>query len=291
MGNAIKTALLLAGLTVLLLVVGEAIGGTTGLTIALVFAVMMNGVSYWFSDKLALAMTGARPVSQEEAPQLYEIVAEVAAKASLPMPRVYIVPSSSPNAFATGRDPSHAAVAVTSGILNILNREELEGVLGHEMAHVRNRDTLIATVAATIAGAITYLARMGQFAFIFGGYGYGGQRDREGGGMSGITALLMMFLAPIAALLIQLAISRSREYSADASGARITGDPLALADALESLERGIAYRPMNNVPVVTAPLFIMNPLSPGILQKLFSDHPPTADRIRRLRAMAYQEIR
>lgn len=291
MGNAIKTALLLAGLTALLLVVGEAIGGTTGLTIALVLAIIMNGFSYWFSDKLALAMTGARPVSREEAPQLYEIVAEVAAKAGLPMPRVYIVPNSSPNAFATGRDPGHAAVAVTSGILNILNREELEGVLGHEMAHVRNRDTLIATVAATIAGAITYLARMGQFAFIFGGYGYGGQRDREGGGMSGITALLMMFLAPIAALLIQLAISRSREYSADASGARITGDPLALANALESLERGIAYRPMNNVPVVTAPLFIMNPLSPGILQKLFSDHPPTADRIRRLRAMAYQQIR
>lgn len=290
MGNTIKTALLLAGLTGLMLVVGEVLAGTAGLTIAFILALIMNGVSYWFSDKITLAMTGARPVTPEEAPELYAIVRDVASKAGLPMPKVYVVPSGSPNAFATGRDPSHAAVAVTGGIMDILNRYQLEGVLAHEMAHIRNRDTLIATVAATIAGAITYLARMGQLAYIFGGYGYGNQRER-GGGLTGLSALLMMFLAPIAALLIQLAISRSREYGADASGARITGDPLALADALESLERGIAFRPMNNVPAVTAPLFIMNPLSPGVLQRLFSDHPPTADRVRRLRAMAYQQIR
>jgi heat shock protein HtpX len=221
---------------------------------------------------------------------LHATVAHVAQLAGLPKPRVYIVDNPSPNAFATGRDPNHAAVAVTTGILRILNRDELEGVLAHEMAHVRNRDTLTATIAATLAAAIVYLAQMGQFAMLFGG-GYG-RRDSRGGGAEGLGAILMIFLAPLAATLIQLAISRSREYSADSTGARITGNPMALANALENLERGVAVRPMNDVPAAAAPLFIVNPLSPSVLSKLFSDHPPTADRITRLRRMAFdQELR
>ncbi|HLG51136.1 MAG: zinc metalloprotease HtpX [Chloroflexi bacterium] len=289
MTNTLKTAVLLAGLTALLLVVGQVLGGSGGLTIALILALGMNALSYWFSDRIALAMTGAREVSLAEAPELHALVARVAAMARLPKPRVYIIDSASPNAFATGRDPGHAAVAVTTGILRVLSPEELEGVLAHEMAHIRNRDTLIATIAATIAGAITYLAQMGQWAFMFGGYG--GRRDDREGGLAGLEALLMIILAPLAAVLIQLAISRSREFNADATGARITGNPLALADALERLERAIAYRPMTNVPAVTAPLFIMNPLGPGMLQKLFSDHPPTAERVARLRKMAFEQIR
>jgi len=291
MSNAFKTALLLGALTALLLVVGEFLGGSGGLTIALIFALGINFVSFWFSDKIALAMTGAREVSEADAPMLHRSVAHVAQLAGLPKPRVYIVDSPSPNAFATGRDPNHAAVAATTGILGILNQAELEGVIAHEMAHIRNRDTLTATIAAAIAGAIMYLARMGQFAMIFGGGFGGGRRDSRDGGLGGIEALLVIILAPIAAMLIQLAISRSREYSADQSGARITGNPLALADALENLERGVAYRPMNNVPASAAPLFIVNPLSPGVLAKLFSDHPPTAERVARLRKMAYEQIR
>ena len=289
MSNAIKTALLLGALTGLLLLAGDLLGGQGGLTIALILALGMNFVSYWFSDKIALSMTGAREASPDEAPELHSIVARVALMAGLPKPRVYIVNNPSPNAFATGRDPNHAAVAVTTGILDMLTRDELEGVLAHEMAHVRNRDTLTATVAAALAGAIVYLAQIGQWAMFFGG-GYG-RRDNRGGGADGLGAILMIFLAPIAATLIQLAISRSREYSADLNGARITGNPLALASALENLERGVAYRPMNNVPASAAPLFIVNPLSPGVLAKLFSDHPPTAERVARLRKMAYGEIR
>lgn len=290
MANTLKTTVLLAGLTALLLVAGQVLGGTGGMTIALIFALGMNAISYWYSDKIALSMTGAHEVSPDEAPELHAIVADVASKAGLPKPRVYVVQNASPNAFATGRDPNHAAVAATTGILNMLNREELEGVLAHEMAHIRNRDTLIVTVAATIAGAITYLAQIGQWALFFGGYG-GDRRDSRDGGMNGLSALLMIVLAPLAAMLIQLAISRAREYNADSSGARITGNPLALADALESLERGVAVRPMNNVPATTAPLFIINPFSPGVMQKLFSDHPPTAERVARLRKMAFQQIR
>lgn len=289
MTNALKTAMLLAGLTALLLVVGRVLGGPGGMTVALIFALGINAISYWFSDKIALSMTGAREVSPEEAPQLHAIVERVATLAGLPKPRVYVVDTPSPNAFATGRDPSHAAVAVTTGLLNLLSRDELEGVLAHEMAHIRNRDTLITTIAATIAGAITYLAQMGQWALMFGGYG--GRRDSRDNGLGGLEALLMIFLAPLAALLIRLAISRSREFNADATGARITGDPLALADALENLERAVAFRPMTQVPAVTAPLFIVNPLGPGALQKLFSDHPPTAERVARLRKMAFQQIR
>jgi heat shock protein HtpX len=291
MSNAFKTALLLGALTALLLVVGEFLGGSGGLTIALIFALGINFISFWFSDKIALAMTGAREVSEADAPMLHRSVAHVAQLAGLPKPRVYIVDSPSPNAFATGRDPHHAAVAATTGILGILNQAELEGVIAHEMAHIRNRDTLTATIAAAIAGAIMYLARMGQFAMIFGGGFGGGRRDSRDGGLGGIEALLVIILAPIAAMLIQLAISRSREYSADLNGARITGNPLALANALENLERGVAYRPMNNVPASAAPLFIVNPLSPGVLAKLFSDHPPTAERVARLRKMAYEQIR
>lgn len=293
MTNTLKTAVLLAALTALLLVVGEILGGSGGLTIALILALGMNFISYWYSDKIALSMTGAHEVSPAEDPPLHALVAEVAAKAGLPKPRVYVVDNPSPNAFATGRDPNHAAVAVTSGIRAILSRDELEGVLAHEMAHVRNRDTLIATIAATIAGAVTFLAQMGQWALLFGGGfgGLGGGRRDSRGGLGGAESLLMIILAPLAAMLIQMAVSRSREYSADAAGARITGNPLALADALERLERAISFRPMNGVAPTTAPLFIMNPFSPGAMQKLFSDHPPTAERVTRLRKMGFQEIR
>jgi heat shock protein HtpX len=284
----LKTAFLLAALTGLLLLIGDWWAGPSGLTIALILALVMNFVSYWFSDKIALSMAGAREVSEQEAPDLYRVVARVAAEARLPMPRVYVVDNASPNAFATGRDPSHAAVAVTTGILRILNWDELEGVIGHEMSHVRNRDTLVATVAATIAGAITFLARMAGWGMMLGGYG--GRDNRQGGG-NAIGMLLMVILAPLAALLIQLAISRGREYKADADGARITGKPLALADALEMLERGVALRPMADVPATTAPLYIVNPLPPGFLASLFSDHPPIAERVARLRKMAFNEIR
>lgn len=291
--NTLKTFLLLAGLTILLLVIGEALGGSTGLLLALVLAAVMNFGSYWFSDKIVLSMAGAHPVSPEEAPELYQLVSRVASEANLPTPRVFIVDTASPNAFATGRDPQHAAVAVTSGILGILSWDELAGVLGHELAHVRNRDTLIAAVAATLAGAITYIAQIAQWGLFFGGYGNTGssREGRSGGGLGIIGVLLLVVLAPIAALLIQLAISRGREYQADADGARITGQPLALANALERLEQGVAIRPMQNVPAATAPLFIVNPLSPGVLSTLFSDHPPTPERITRLRAMAFREIR
>jgi heat shock protein HtpX len=285
----VKTALLLGVLTALLLAIGEALGGSSGLVLALIFSLGLNFVSYWYSDKIALSMAGAREVSEAEAPQLHAVVARVATLANVPKPKVYIVQSASPNAFATGRDPNHAAVAVTTGILGILTWDQLEGVIAHEMTHVRNRDTLIATVAASIAGAIMFVARMGQFAMFFGGYG--GRRDSRDGGFAGIEALLLIFLAPLAAMLIQLAISRSREYSADSGGAQLTGNPMALADALENLERGVAMRPMNNIPAAAAPLFIVNPLSSSVLSKLFSDHPPTAERVARLRKMAFEQIR
>jgi heat shock protein HtpX len=289
MSNTFKTVLLLGALSGLLLVVGEFLGGTDGLTIALIFAFGINFVSYWFSDKIALAMAGAHEVSEADAPMLYRSVANVAQLAQLPMPRVYIVNNASPNAFATGRDPNHAAVAATTGILGILNQDELEGVIAHEMAHIRNRDTLTACIAASIAGAIMFLARMAGFSMMFGGLG--GRRDSRGGAMGGIESLLLLILAPIAAMLIQLAISRSREYNADLNGARITGNPLGLANALEKLELGVRDRPMNNVPAAAAPLFIVNPLSPGVMAKLFSDHPPTAERVARLRKLAYDQIR
>jgi heat shock protein HtpX len=280
MGNTFKTALLLTAMTLLLMVAGNAFGGQRGMLIALIFAGVMNFVSYFWSDKIALAMYRAQPVSREELPRVYNIVERLSQKVGLPMPKIYVIPTESPNAFATGRNPNHASVAVTQGILNLLNDEELEGVLAHELGHVRNRDILISSVAATIAGAITYLAHVAQWGMIFGGYG--GDRDERRGGGGGLAGLLMIFLAPLAASLIQLAVSRSREYSADDTGAHWTGNPYALASALAKID---AYS--RRVPLVASPstahLFIIAPLLSGVsFANLFSTHPPTAKRIERL---------
>ena len=282
--NMFKTVMLLTALTVLLLFIGNALAGTSGMVIALMLALAMNFVSYWFSDKFALSMAGAKEVSPDEAPDLHRVVQELAAAARIPKPRVYMIASDSPNAFATGRDPSHAAVAVTSGILNTLGYDELRGVISHELGHVRNRDTLTMTVTATIAGAITFIAQMAQWTLLFGGFG--GRDDDRDTGMGGIVVgLLMVILAPIAATVIQLAISRAREFEADATGARISGQPLALATALEKLETAVQVQPMR-VPDAAAHLFIVNPLGGGGWGNLFRTHPSTEERIARLRAMA-----
>jgi heat shock protein HtpX len=281
MANLIKTGFLLVVLTCLLVLIGGAIGGRQGMAIAFVLALVMNFGSYWFSDKIVLSMYGAQPVDEAQAPDLYRIVRELAARAHIPVPRIYIIQDDSPNAFATGRNPQHAAVAVTEGILRIMTEDELRGVLAHELSHVKNRDTLIMTIAATIAGAITYLAQMAQWAAIFGG----GRRDNEeGGGGSAIGTLLMAILAPIAAMLIQMAISRSREYEADATGARVAGRASGLEHALQKLEMASKQVPMEATPA-TAHLFIVNPLTSGGLATLFSTHPPVEERIARLRAM------
>jgi heat shock protein HtpX len=286
MKNMLKTTVLLAALTGLLVLIGDYFGGTGGLIIAFVFAVILNFGSYWYSDKIVLKMYGAKEVTPAESPNLHRIVDGLALKAGLPKPKVYIVESGMPNAFATGRDPKHAAVAVTTGILNILSYEEIEGVLAHELAHVMNRDTLISAVAATIAGVITMLATMAQWAAIFGGIG---SRDDDNGGIIGFIA--MIILAPIAASLIQLAISRSREYVADAEGARICKKPWALADALQKLEYGNSnYKPsISDVHPRenSAHMFIVNPLKAGTIQSLFSTHPATEERIKRLKAMRF----
>jgi len=265
-------------MTLLLLLIGQALGGRNGLTIALIFAGVMNFVSYFFSDKIALAMYRAQPVTREELPRAYQIVERLTQRIGLPMPKIYVIPTDSPNAFATGRNPSHASVAVTQGILQLLNDEELEGVLAHELGHVRNRDILISSIAATLAGAITYIARMGYWASLFGGYGSRDDRDRGGGG---IGALLMLILAPFAAMLIQLAVSRSREYQADQTGAHFTGNPYALASALEKLDAYSRRRPMLASPS-TAHLFIIQPMVGIDFASLFSTHPPIAKRIERL---------
>ena len=280
MGNTLKTAVLLAGLTVFFLIIGQYLGGRTGLMIAFVFAVVMNIGSYWFSDKIVLSMYRAREVTPSEAPELYQIVGELAQNAGLPMPRICIIPNEAPNAFATGRNPEHAVVAVTEGILRILDRDELKGVLAHEMSHVRNRDILIGSVAATLAGAIMMLATMARWGAIFGGIGRGD--DDEGGGILGLIA--MSIIAPIAAMLIQMAISRSREYQADATGAKLAGHPQGLANALEKLEYASKRIPMHANPQ-TAHMFIVNPLSGRDLMSLFSTHPPIEERVARLRAM------
>ena len=285
MGNTFKTALLLTALTLFLVLVGQAIGGERGAVFAFVIAAVMNFVSYFFSDKIALSMSGAQPVTEQELPRIYSIVHRLTQKAKLPMPKLYVIPTDSPNAFATGRNPSHASVAVTEGILNLLNDEELEGVLAHELGHVRNRDILISSIAATIAGAVTLLARMGYYAALFGGMG-GRDRDREGG--NPIGALLMMILAPIAAMLIQLAISRSREYAADETGAHFTGNPYALASALRKLDTWSQRVPMTASPS-TAHLFIVKPRVATILGSLFSTHPPIAERIARLTGMPVEQ--
>jgi heat shock protein HtpX len=272
MGNTFKTALLLTVMTLLLMAIGRAFGGQNGMLTALIIAAVMNFVSYFFSDKIALAMYRAQPVSREDLPRAYAVVERLTQKIGIPMPKMYVIPTDSPNAFATGRNPSHASVAVTQGILNLLNDEELEGVLAHELGHVRNRDILISSIAATLAGAITYLAR---FAMFFGG----GDRDERRGG--GLGALLMIFLAPLAAMLIQLAVSRSREYQADASGAHYTGNPYALASALSKLDAYSRRLPMAATPS-TAHLFIVQPFLGMNFGSLFSTHPPIAKRIERL---------
>ena len=281
MTNVLRTTVLLAALTALFLVIGGAIGGNQGLFVAFIFALLMNFASYWFSDKIVLSMYRAREVSLQEAPDLYRLVQRLAQRAGIPMPRVYIIPSDAPNAFATGRNPQHGAVAVTEGILRMLDTDELAGVLAHELGHIRNRDTLIMTVAATLAGAITMLAHMAQWGAIFG-FGRRDDEDSGGGGMLGL--LFMAILAPIAATLIQLAISRGREYFADTTGAAVAGSPSGLARALEKLHYASQRLPMDANPA-TAHLFIVNPLTGGSLVNLFSTHPPIEERIRRLRRM------
>jgi heat shock protein HtpX len=282
MGNNIKTAFLLTGMTVFLVLVGQALGGRNGAVMAFCIAGAMNFFSYFFSDKLAIMSSGAKPVSREELPRVYQIVERLCAKTGLPMPKIFVIPTGSPNAFATGRNPEHASVAVTAGILDLLNDDELEGVLAHELGHVRNRDILISSIAATFAGAVTILARMAGYAAMFGGGGR--DRDREGGG-GVISAIAMMILAPIAALLIQMAVSRSREYQADATGAHFTGNPGALASALRKMETYSHRVPMQSSPA-TAHMYIIQPLLGGIsFGSLFSTHPPTAERIARLTGM------
>jgi heat shock protein HtpX len=281
MSNVFKTGLLLAVLTAMLVLIGGAIGGQQGMVIAFVIALAMNFLSYWFSDKMVLAVYGAQPIDEAAAPRLYAIVRRLATRAGIPMPRVYLVPSETPNAFATGRNPQHAVVAVTEGIMRILDEEELEGVLAHELSHVKNRDVLISTIAATLAGAITYLAHMAQWAAMFGGR----SRDDEEGGSNPIAMILLAILAPIAALLVQMAVSRSREFQADATGAQVAGRSWGLAKALEKLQMANQAMPMADATPATAHLFIVNPLSGQTLMRLFSTHPPLEERIARLRAM------
>ena len=280
MGNTFKTGLLLAVLTVLFLLIGNAVGGKNGMVMAFGLAVAMNFVSYWYSDKIVLRMYGAREVSEAEAPQVHGIVRRLSQAAGVPMPKVYVMPTDSPNAFATGRNPEHAAVAVTEGIVRLLSPEELEGVLAHEMSHVRNRDILIGTVAATLAGAVMMLARFAQFAAIFGG-----GRDREDNRGGGLELLFLAIVAPLGAMLIQMAVSRSREYLADETGAKISRKPLALARALEKISGISREVPLDATPA-TAHMFIVSPLTGGGMLSLFSTHPPVEKRVERLRAMA-----
>jgi heat shock protein HtpX len=278
MSNIFKTTLLLTAMTLLLMLAGRAFGGQSGMLMALAFAGVMNFVAYFFSDKIALATYRAQPVSRDDLPRVYNIVERLSQKVGLPMPKVYLIPNDSPNAFATGRNPNHASVAVTQGILGLLNDDELEGVIAHELGHVRNRDILISSIAATLAGAITYLGHIARWGMIFGGYG--GDRDSRRGG--GIGALLMIILAPFAAMLIQLAVSRSREYGADDTGAHWTGNPYALASALAKIDAYAQQRPLVASPS-TAHLFIIQPFLGGMsFGSLFSTHPPTAKRIERL---------
>ncbi len=282
MVNVFKTFLFLAALTALFMFIGEALGGRSGMIMALMLAMVMNFFAYWFSDKMALAMSGATPVSEAEAPELHQMVEILSQKAGIPKPRVYIIPQETPNAFATGRNPNHAAVAVTAGIMRILSKEELMGVLSHELAHIKNRDILISSIAAVLAGAISYLANMAQWGLMFGGFG--GSDDEDGNPLGIIGVIIMMILAPIAAMLIQMAISRSREYLADATGARILGDPVPLASALKRLEEWNHRLPMAVNPA-TAQMYIVNPLRSGNIMHLFSTHPPIEERIKKLLSM------
>jgi heat shock protein HtpX len=279
--NNIKTLFLLVTLTLVLVWAGGALGGKQGMTIALIFALGMNFISYWFSDKIVLRMYRAKQVTEAEAPDLYSIVRSLVQKAGMPMPKVYMMDQEQPNAFATGRNPNHAAVAVTTGIMRILTREELQGVIGHELSHIKNRDILISTIAATIAGAISYLAQMAQWAMIFGG-----RRGDDDEGGSPIAAFVMMIVGPIAAMIIQMAISRSREYAADSGGAEIAGNPRYLAGALRKLHMASQKIPMHANPA-TSHMFIVNPFSGGGIVKLFSTHPPIEERIARLESMSH----
>lgn len=280
----LKTTFLLALLTVLMVTMGSALGGRTGMVTAFVLALGMNFFSYWFSDKIVLKMYGAQEIGEHDHPMFYNMVRHLAARAGLPMPKVYIIPSDSPNAFATGRNPEHAAVAATEGILRILSPEELEGVMAHELAHVQNRDILIGTIAATFAGAISMIGNMLQWGAMFGA---GRGDDEEGGGIGGMVgSLAMAIIAPIAAMLIQMAVSRSREYLADASGAQICGRPLALASALRKLHMASQALPMHEARPATAHMFIVNPLTGGGIASLFSTHPPMEERIARLEQMS-----
>jgi heat shock protein HtpX len=280
--RAVKTLFLLTALTVLLVLGGDAIAGQQGMTIALIIAVVMNGGAYFFSDKIALKSSGAQPVSREELPRLYQVMERLVAKAQLPMPKLYMIPQAAPNAFATGRNPSHASVAVTAGLMDLMNDDELEGVIAHELSHVRNYDILITSVAATLAGAITWIASMGRWAMLFGGFGGSRDDNRNGGGLA---ALFMLIVAPIAALLIQLGISRQREFSADASGVQMVGHANGLISALEKLGAYNARIPMNVSPT-TAALFIVAPLTAReVFSSLFQTHPPLAERIAVLRNM------
>ncbi|MBI5307595.1 MAG: zinc metalloprotease HtpX [Planctomycetes bacterium] len=280
--NYFKTTVMLVALTLLLLWVGSIVGGRDGMVFAFVIAMGMNFFSYWFSDKIVLMMYKAKEVTEHESSDYFRIVKELTARAGLPMPKMYIIPTSAMNAFATGRNPRHAAVAVTEGMLGSLSREELKGVLGHELSHVKNRDILISAIVATVAGAIMMLANMARYAAIFGGYGGGRNEEENRGG--GFAMLFLAILAPIAALLIQMAISRSREYAADKGGAQIAGNPLALANALEKLQQAAVVRPMD-AGQTTAHLFIVNPLSGRSFASIFSTHPPIEERVKRLRAM------
>ena len=283
MGN-VKTAGLMVLMMALMMLVGQWLGQEQGLVLALGISLVMNFGMYWFSDKLVLMSYRAKEATEEEAPRLYAIVRKLSAQAELPMPKVYVIPGESPNAFATGRSPEHAAVAATEGILDMLSEDELEGVIGHELAHVKHRDILTGTIVAAMAGAITFLARMAMYASIFGG----GSRDRENS--NPIGEILLLIFAPIAAMLIQFAVSRSREFAADEGGAKICGRPLSLANALRKLERGVGRVPMENAGTATAHMFIVNPLRGGGIMKLFSTHPPTEERIARLEELATSGI-
>lgn len=279
--NRLKTAMMLAALTALFLFVGQALGGRSGATMALIFAVVMNFGAYWFSDTIVLRMYRAQPVEPGDLPEVHQIVRDLAERYSIPMPKIYVIPQDTPNAFATGRNPQHAAVAVTEGILRLLNRDELEGVLAHELGHVQNRDTLVSTIAATMAGALSHLANMAMWGAMMGG----GRRDDERRGGNPLAGIVGILIAPIAAMMIQMAISRSREYLADETGGG-KSNPLALASALRKIEGWKTQIPMMGGTPATAHLFIINPLTGGGLSSLFSTHPPTEERIRRLEEMA-----
>jgi heat shock protein HtpX len=286
--NTLKTTALLATLTVLLVLAGRWFGGTQGMLIAFLLALLMNGGAYWFSDRLALSLAGAREVDRYEAPRLHQMVAQLAQRANLPMPRVYLIDSAAPNAFATGRNPQHGAVAVTTGLLRLLNEDEVAAVIAHELGHIKNRDTLISTIAATFAGAVAILADMAQWALLLGGFGHHDDEGEDGEVAGIVGGLLLILVAPIAATLIQLAISRTREFEADAAGAAISGSPLALASALRKIETWKQQLPLVANPAM-ANLYIINPLDGGGIVRLFSTHPPTEERIARLERMAFTQ--